>query len=52
MYRGADAAPPPRRAGPVIIDMRADENEEDMLWEVIQKAVESGGLDANAAGEC
>ena len=49
-YEGTDAAPPPPPSGPVIINMRADESEDVLLWEVLQKGIESGGLDANSTG--
>ena len=50
-YQGTDSAPAPRKTGPTIYNLRADEDKEDLLWEVLKQGVEGGGLDANATGD-
>ena len=50
-YRGTDSPPAPRKTGPTVYNLRADEDEEDLLWEVLKKGIEGGGLEANATGE-
>lgn len=49
-YKGTGNAPGPRKTGPTIHNLRADEDGEDLLYEVLQSSIEAGGLDGNRTG--
>ena len=50
-YKGTGNAPGPRKTGPTIHNLRADEDGEDLLYEVLQSSIEAGGLDGNRTGQ-
>lgn len=50
-YKGTDNAPGPRKTGPTVHNLRADEDEEDLLWEVLKPGIDSIGLEKSRSGE-
>lgn len=50
LYKGKKAAPPPSSDAPTIHRIRADEPEDDLLWEILGPAIEGGGLEASNIG--